>query len=200
MYSPATAKGGRTFLLYIDMHLIKWENNKIVIAPEAYAIKAFRDIWDSDKSDTKEKAILLLGTLYFMYHPGSDFNFEIDEETRLEKVKEQTGLPHDWEPDTLFKNAVPVYKYLTNTTSSITLNENKRLLARISQYLDEVEINDKNLAALTKSISERTALSLEISKAEREIYKDVEEHSAKMRGKGTKTIGDDGLAHLFNTE
>ena len=29
MNSPATAKGGRTFLLYIDMHLIKWENKKI---------------------------------------------------------------------------------------------------------------------------------------------------------------------------
>lgn len=135
-----------------------------------------------------------------MYHPGSDFNFEIDEETRLENVKEQTGLPHDWQPDTLFKNAVPVYKYLTNTTSSITLNENKRLLGRISEYLDEVEINDKNLAALTKSISERTALSLEINKAEREIYKDVEEHSSKMRGRGIKTIGDDGLAHLFSME
>ena len=76
----------------------------------------------------------------------------------------------------------------------------KNYIVRRSEYLDEVEINDKNLAALTKSISERTALSLEINKAEREIYKDVEEHSSKMRGKGTKTIGDDGLSHLFSME
>lgn len=34
-----------------------------------------------------------LGTLYFMYDPRSEYMFEVDEEERMEIIKEQTGLP-----------------------------------------------------------------------------------------------------------
>ena len=65
------------------MNLVKWDNSRIVIAPEAYSIKAFRDIWDKDKSKDKGNATLELGALYFMYDPRSDYQYETDEEVRM---------------------------------------------------------------------------------------------------------------------
>lgn len=179
------------------MNLIQWNNNSIKIAPEAYAIKVFRNIWDNDRSPNKELAIMELGTLYFMYDPRSEYMFEVDEEERMEIIKEQTGLPVEWTPGKLFLDAVPVYKYLTNTTSSLTLNSNRKVLEKVDNYLDTIEVSDDNLTKIIKAITDKNTLAVDISKAEKEIYSDVEEQSLKKRGKSNRTIGDEGLSSLF---
>ncbi len=182
------------------MNLIVWKENRIEISPEAYAIKVFRNIWNADRSQGKEKATMILGTLYFMYDPRSEYQFEVEEEERLKKIREETGLPANWKPDKQFNDAVPVYKYLTNTTSAQTLNNNRKTLKKVDEYLDNVSINDDNITKVIKAISDKNDLAVAIAKAEKEIYKDVEEFSSKMRGKGRKTIGDTGLDSLFNNE
>lgn len=182
------------------MNLIQWKGNKIEIAPEAYGIKVFRNIWNADRSQSKDKAIMTLSTLYFMYDPRSEYQFEIDREERLKRIKEETGLPSNWRPDKLFNDAIPVYKYLTLTTSAITLASNRSTLEKVKIYLDNVTVNDDNITKIIKAISDRNELAVAIAKAEKEIYKDVEEYSAKIRGKGKKTIGDAGLDSLFKEE
>lgn len=187
------------------MNLIQWKDNRIVISPEAYGIKAFRNIWNSDKTKNKEKAIMSLTTLYFMYDPRSEFQIETNEDSRLEVIKEETGLPSNWKPDKLFTEAVSVYKYLTYTTSASILDGNrvaiKSIRTIIEKPIDELDLDDEAKLAyvekLAKTVTLANKLAEDIAKAEKEIYKDVEEHSSKMRGKGVKTVGDDGLATLF---
>lgn len=189
------------------MNLIQWKGSKIEIAPEAYSIKAFRTIWNSDKTQNKEKAILALSVLYFMYDPRSEYQFEIDEDDRLNAIKEQTGLESNWKPDKNFLAAIPVYKYLTNTTSSKMLESNRKILEKTRKTLEDFELVTVDAekratvaASIFKSIEQSTDLMVKIADAEKKIYAEVEEHSAKMRGKGTKSIGDEGLDNLFNND
>lgn len=187
------------------MNLIQWKDNRIEIAPEAYGVKAFRNIWNADKTKNKDKAILALTTLYFMYDPRSEFQYEIDAAERLKLIKEETGLPNDWKPDKAFDEAVSVYKYLTYTTSASILDGNriaiKSIRAVIETPIGELELSPEEKLAyvekLAKTVTLANKLAEDIAKAEKEIYKDVEEHSSKMRGKGVKTVGDDGLKNLF---
>lgn len=186
------------------MNLIQWKNNKIEIAPEAYAIKVFRTIWNNDKTVNKDKAILNLSALYFMYDPRSEYQFEIDEDVRLEMIKEETGLDKTWKPDKFFLAAVPIYKHLTNTTSSLMLSSNRKIVEKTRKSLEDFDLSavdaEKRATVATNiftSIEKSTDLMVKIAKAEKEVFKDVEEHSFKMRGKGNKSLGDDGLDVLF---
>lgn len=187
------------------MNLIQWKGNKIEIAPEAYGIKAYRTIWNMDKTSGKEKAILALTTLYFMYDPRSPYQIETNEEARLEAIKEETGLDKNWRPDKYFLACVPIYQKLTNTTSAIMLASNRKVVEKTRKVLEDFDFGDvdpeKRADVATKvftSMEKSTELAVKIANAEKEIYKDVEEHSSKMRGKGKKTIGDDGLDVLFS--
>lgn len=187
------------------MNLVKWEGSKIVIAPEAMAIKAFRKLWERDLSKDKDKALLELSTIYFLYDPRSEYQYETDLDERLRIISEQTGIPSDWEPDENFENAVEVYKYLTKTTSASILEGNRLAVASIREVI-ETPIEDLELSALDKlayadklstTLSRVNKLAEEIAKAEKEIYKEVDEHSAKMRGQYKRSIGDQGLENIF---
>lgn len=187
------------------MKLIEWKDYKIHIAPEAYGIKVFREIWKRDRSRNKENAILALSVLYFMYDPRSEYQFETDEVKRLEIIKEQTGMRSNWQPNELFKEAIPVYKYLTNTTSSLMLASNRKILEKTREALEDFDLSeidpDKQATAaanIFRTVASSTDLMVRIAKAEQEIYKDVEEHFKKRSGKGEMSIGDAGLGSLMD--
>ena len=74
------------------MKLFKFEDYKLTISEEALLIKAFRDIWESDKSKDKSIATLELGVVYFMSDPRSDYSWIEDENEKLKAVIEQEGL------------------------------------------------------------------------------------------------------------
>ncbi len=188
------------------MKLIEWKDYKIHIAPEAYGIKVFREIWKRDRSRNKENAILALSVLYFMYDPRSEYQFETDEVKRLEIIKEQTGMRSNWQPNELFKEAIPVYKYLTNTTSSLMLASNRKILEKTREALEDFDLSeidpDKQATAaanIFRTVASSTDLMVKIAKAEQEIYKDVEEHFKKRSGKGEMSIGDAGLSSLMDS-
>ena len=140
---------------------------------------------------------MMLGTLYFMYDPRSEYMYITEDSERLDKIKEETGLGSNWKPDKLFESAIPVYKSLTCTTSAITLQNNRETLDKVDKYLKDISVTNENVKDVLDALSKKNKLAVEISAAEKTIYKDVEEYSAKMRGKGTQTIGDEGLANLF---
>ena len=187
------------------MNLVKWENNQITISPEALQIKAFKDLWNKDKSKDKEIAKQELGIIYFMYDPRSEYQYETDLEERLAIIKEQTGIDSSWEISPVFENAVEVYKYLTHTTAASILESNriavKTIRTVVESPLEELDLDAQKkveyVDKLAGLVAKANKLAEEIAKAEKEIHKDVEEHSAKMRGTRTLSLGDAGLDSLF---
>lgn len=55
------------------MKLFKFEQYKVTISEEAFAMKPFKQIWNRDKSQSKDKAISELSYVYFMQDPRSDY-------------------------------------------------------------------------------------------------------------------------------
>lgn len=178
------------------MNLIKWENQKIVITPEAYGIKAFRNIWNKDRSQSKDRAIMTLSALYFMYDPRSDFQYITDDDERMGAVVEEVGLT-DWKPDSLFNAAIPTYIRLTHTTSSKLLKGNRLAANTIEQVLStplptdmDVEDRIKLAEKLANTVMKSNILAVEIAKVEKTIHQDVEDQSSKAIGKTKLTLGD----------
>lgn len=197
----------KTFFNIDYMNLIKWKNNSIEITPEAYGIKTFRNIWNADRTQSKDKAITTLTTLYFYVDPRSEFQYIVEDEERLKEIIIQTGLPTNWKPDKLFNEAIEIYKKLVTTTSSLILQDNRIMVDKIRKYCNELDLKedvDNNgkpihtLSSLTKSTSDLNKLAIEISRAEKEIHKEIEEISVKMRGKGSINLCDEGLDFMLD--
>ena len=81
------------------MKLFKYEGYKITISEEAFALKPFKVIWTRDKSPTKDRAISELAFVYFFADPRSDYQFIVDEEERVKRIKEGEGMPEKWVVD-----------------------------------------------------------------------------------------------------
>lgn len=174
--------------------LFKYEGYKIVISEEALALKPFRQIWQRDKTINKEKALMELGFIYFFCDPRSDYQFLVDDNERLEAIKEGEGLPAKWEPDKVLKEAMdfymsfkPISALLLEDTRFMVNKYRKRLR---SQEFDELEVRElKEVGALIKQIP---SLVKDLDEAEKALNSEMR-NSGKMRGQGEKTIFEDGL-------
>jgi hypothetical protein len=171
------------------MKLIEFKNNELVISDEIYHVKAFKSL-----SEVYSNYLDILGYMYFMYHPGSDYNYIINEEEKNETICEALGLDmSDIITHQDYLDCIAIYKKMVVTTSSRILDNNRKRLDKLDIYLDDMVLDDDNIAKYTKAISDINKLAEEISKSEKEIYKDIEEQSSKVRGKVELTIGDKGL-------
>lgn len=182
------------------MKLFQFVNFQVKISEEALCIKAFRDIWERDKSKEKTRAQQELGFIYFYCDPRSDYMFLIDEDTRMEKIIEQEGMPKDWKPDEKVNKAIEVYKYLTTTSSSLLLQDTRELINKVRSQLKEIDLSlrDSNgkpiytLNTVTSTIKQIPGLIKDLNEAEKAISSEIEEN-AKMRGSGIKKIFEDGF-------
>ncbi len=182
------------------MKLFNFVNFQVKISEEALSIKAFRDIWNRDKSVEKIKAIQELGFVYFYCDPRSDYMFLIDEDTRMQKIIEQEGLPSNWKPDKEVQKAIEVYKYLTTTPGSLLLQDTRELVDKLRNQLKEIDLtlmDDKGkpvytLNTITSTIKQIPDLIKDLNEAEKTIADEIDEN-AKMRGSGIKKIFEDGF-------
>lgn len=177
------------------LKLFKYEGYKIVISEEAFALKPFRQIWQRDKTINKDKAIMELGFIYFFCDPRSDYQYLVDNNERMEAIKEGEGLPAKWQPDKVVQEAMafyesfkPISALLLEDTRFMVDKYRKRLRA---QKFDELEIKElKEAGALIKQIP---SLVKDLDEAEKALNSEMK-NSGRMRGQGEKTIFEDDLS------
>ena len=179
------------------MKLFKFEQYKITISEEAFALKPFKQIWNRDKSQNKDRAISELSYIYFMQDPRSDYQYLVDEEERARAIIEGEGLPLDWEPDKLVKEALDFYNQF-KPTSALLLEDirfmidqyRKKLRSMASNGFDELTVKElKDINALIKAIP---SLVKDLDEAEKALSTEMR-NQGKMRGQGEKTIFEDSL-------
>jgi len=189
------------------MRLFTFSNYQLVISPEALAIKAFRVLWDRDKTASKLVATQQLAYIYFMYDPRSDYMFIVDEDERHDHIVEQEGLPKGWKPDKEVNKAIEVYKFLITTPSSLLLQDTRELIDKVRHQLKEVDltaVDDRgkpiwSLAQVTSTIKQIPSLIQDLTNAEKAINSEIEENS-KMRGSGVKKLFEDGVMGFDKTQ
>jgi archaellin len=178
------------------MRIIQFKDNELVISDEAYHIKCFRDL----KKKAPKQYMDIFGYLYFMYHPASDYNYVIDESEKETLILGALGIKKDFfnnkNLSDLLEECQKIYKKMVVSTASMTIENNRKRINKIDVFLDELELSDDNIAKYTKAISDVTKLTIEISNAEKVLYKDLEEQDSKVRGKIELSIGDKGLQNL----
>lgn len=174
------------------MRLFKRDGYNLVISDEAYALKAFRQIWNRDKSLSKGRAITELGYCYFMEDSRSDYKYIIDEQERKEAIKQGEGMKDNWEPDTTVKEAQALYASF-KTTSELLLDDTRMLVDKYrmklrSMDLTELDVKEtKELGAIIKLIP---SMVKDLDEAERAIAKELAQND-RVRGAQEKAIYED---------
>lgn len=176
------------------MKLFKYEGYKIVISEEAFALKVFRQIWNRDRTASKDKALMELGYVYFMVDPRSDYQYLVDKEERSKAIIEGEGLPANWKPDKLIEEAMAFYDSM-KPSAALLLEDTRLMVDKYRKKLrgmdfDELEVKDlKDMGALIKGIPD---LVKALDEAEKAVSAEMR-NTGRMRGQGEKTIMEDSL-------
>ena len=176
------------------MRLFKYEGYEVRVAPEALTLKPFKKLWDRDKSKSKDTALQELAFIYFYCDPRSDYQYIIDDEDRLEAVKEGEGLPKSWKPDKDVETAIKLYKSF-DTSAALLLKTANEAVEKVRTLLTELEPDD------TKSLKDYlTALKMipEVATMLKDAEKAINDESEYGEAKGAieKTLFDDGLDNV----
>lgn len=182
------------------MKLFRYESYRVVISEEAYALKPFRQIWNRDKSTSKDKAIMELSYVYFMIDPRSDYQYIVDTEDRSRAIIEGEGLPGKWKPDKYVLEAMEFYSSF-KTTSALILEDTRKVAENLRKALPTINIMEEDdkgrpkytISSITKAIRELNVLVKELAETERVIAKEMAESNGRVRGQKAKTILEDGL-------
>lgn len=192
-------------LYFSDMKLFTFEGYKLNISEEALCIKAFRELFKRDRSKTKEKALLELGFIYFYLDPRSDYSFLTDDEERMEAIIEQEGFPTKWKPDDKVQRAMEVYRSLTQTSSSLLLQDTRISIDKARAFLRNLDLEQKDdngkpiytINTYLNAIKDIPKLIKELSEAEKAVSKELEENG-KLKANRLKKVGEDGLDSFLN--
>lgn len=179
------------------MRLLKYEGYTVTVEPEMLLIKPFKKIWERDKSASKNKALLEFGIIYFMCDPRSDYQYIVDEESRLEEVKKAEGLPDKWKPDKELTDAMDYYKSV-RPMAALLLDDTRAAVEKLRKHIKEINLNavdDKGkpiytLDSYTRTIRQVTELVKELNNAEKELSKEITQ-SDKVRGALEKSMYED---------
>ena len=182
------------------MKLFKYKSYKVVISEEALALKPFKQIWNRDRTANKDKAISELAYVYFMEDPASDYQYLVDIDERSKAIIEGEGLPTNWKPDKLVKEAMNFYSSF-KTTSALILEDTRKVAENLRKALPTLDITEEDdkgrpkhtIASITKAIRELNILIKELAETERIISKEMAENNGRVRGKRAKTLLEDGL-------
>ena len=174
------------------MSLFNLDGSQLVLKPEALALKSIKKIWDKDKTDTKEKAINELTFIYFVYDPRSDYQFITDEEERIAKVKEELGLRKNWAINKDLEKAIETYKETCQTVSSKVLENFRKILEKMNNYMIDTEIDEVGLDKISNVINRLPDTIKKIQEAEQLVIRELEEDE-KLRGEKYKKLCEDGF-------
>ena len=179
------------------MKLFKYEGYKITISEEALLLKPFKAIWKRDKSLNKEKALSELGFIYFFCDIRSDYQYIVDEESRMASIKEGEGMPEDWTPDSVVLEAMQFYSTF-KPTSALLLEDTRFAVDKLRKLLREIDLTQTDergkpiytLNTITATIKQVPSLVKDLDEAERSIAKEIAQ-SDKVRGAQSKSIYED---------
>lgn len=172
------------------MQLFEINDYLVTISPEALAIKVFKKLIDRDRTKDKRKAFNELSFIAFMENPKSPYSDILDQEERKEEILKD--LTETIKIDKAIEEAREYYSERVHTVSSKLLKEAHSAVNKVSKYLQEAEINDRNLKNITSSIREIPALLQALRSVEKEMLK--EQEAAKgVRGNRDKATYEDGI-------
>ena len=181
------------------MKLIKFEDFQIKLADEAFLVRPIRRLWNQDRSAQKEQFWRQISYLYFMVSPSSNYSYILDMDERAAEIIKQEGLPEDFKPSPLLKEAMDIYKKLTITPSQKLLEASLKAANTVSKFLSDDTILDKTdekgrpmyqISSVTAALKNVEGIVSSLQALQKKVEAEIEEDSGKARGSQELTIGD----------
>lgn len=183
------------------MHILEYNNYQVEPTQEAMLVKPIRELYNSDRTKTKEKFLTQMSVLYFLVDPRSSYNYIIDENDRLQEIIKQEGLPKNFKIDGKLKDAIEIYRKHCITTSSLLLQDTKVAIDKVREFLRNVDLtltDEKGkpvytINSVTSAIKQIPQLAKDVLAAEKMVAKEIEEEGRARGGNESKTLFDDGF-------
>lgn len=168
----------------INMNLFEIINDNVEFSPQAIMLKPFKKLWDSDKTKGKTKSYSYMSYVYYMSDERSDFMHILDIDSRHDEVVKYIEMPKGFtgkEKDIL--NAIEFYQHMSNTTSTMLLQSTRLVLQKISSFLDNLDMNERDIKSnkpihdigkITASVEKVPKLIKAINEIEKEVVKEKE--------------------------
>lgn len=181
------------------MKLIKFEDFQIKLADEAFLVRPIRRLWNQDRSAQKEQFWRQMSYLYFMVSPSSNYSYILDMDERAAEIIKQEGLPEDFKPSPLLKEAMDIYKKLTITPSQKLLEASLKAANTVSKFLSDDTILEKTdekgrpmyqISSVTAALKNVEGIVSSLQALQKKVEAELEEDSGKARGSQELTIGD----------
>ena len=178
------------------MRLFKRVDYKLIVDPLVYTLKSFKKLDQRDRTVNKSQLEKELSFIYFVYDPRSDLQFIVDEQERIERVKELIGFDSKFKIDSDLQKAIDVYISMTESSSSLLLKDIKVGVDKLRDYLRSAEVDSESFDKYTRALKELIPLSQKIVEAERTVVKEIEDLS-EMRGNRQQSLLDGGFDNLL---
>lgn len=174
------------------MNIFEIKNFVVTFSPQALMLKPFKEIWLNDKSKDKTKAIQELSYIYFMSDDRSDYMYVLDLYERHEYVLRDLMMDPQWIKPQYIDEAMEFYVEASTTTSTQMLKSTRGVIEKISKFLDDIDVNerDKNnkpmfdIGKIVASVEKIPKLVKALNEIEQEIVKEKE-----LKSQGSKNGG-----------
>ena len=182
------------------MRLITLENFELKVAPEALLIRPIRRLWNQDRSKGKERFYQQMSFLYFAVDPRSTYSYLLDEEERKKAIIEQEGLPANFKPSELLKEAMEIYKKHTMTVSQKLLSDalvSANTVGTFLRTINLMEEDDKGrpkyqISQVVSALKNLEGIINTIQTLQKKVEQEIADNG-KARGTQELTIGDIGI-------
>ena len=183
------------------MKLLNIENYQIKVADEALLVKPIRDLFNADKSKTKEKFYTECSIIFFMADPRSSYGYIVNDDERFEAIRTQEGLSKSYKISSELQLAIDTYKKLTTTISSQLLEDTYVAIDKLRKFLRNIDlyaVDDKGkplytISSITSAIKAIPQLTKDIQEAEKQVNSDILEIGRKRGGNEGKAMFEDGI-------
>ena len=182
------------------MHLLEYKNYEVQPTEEFFMIKPLREIWNSDRTKNKDKAMILVSVLYHYADPRSTYNYIVDDEERLKEIIVQEGLPENFKIDDKLQQAIDIYKKRVITPSALLVQRTLKAADKLGVFLEDIDLyaeDDKGkpkytINSIASAINQVPKMVKDLQEAQKALAKEIEEEG-RARGGNNKTLMDDGI-------
>lgn len=141
--------------------MFEFKENKIILDPNVLSLPWFKEIWDKDKTKTKEEAIQTLTYIFYLVDYKSPYYHLSEVQRRENIIKDLMGGKYRETKEVI--TAIEKYKEFTRTLSSELLESVKNLMYNMRKYYDtiafdtskdsDIELEMKKADSIQKSIA-----------------------------------------------
>jgi hypothetical protein len=180
------------------MKLIKYEDYQIKLSDEAFLVRPIRRLFHQDRSERKEQFWRQISFMYFMVSPSSSYSYILDLDERAAEIIKQEGLPEDFRPSELLKEAMEIYRKLTITPSQKLLQSSLIAADTVSKFLSDPtilnKIDDKGrplyqISSITAALKNVEGIVSSLQALQKKVDQELEDKGA-VRGSQELTVGD----------